>query len=169
MPDDGRPSGRGYRHGRRDDAADALDARVLACDGVRRRRRVDVVEHGFRSYRREQRVDERGVRRAIRERRRIYTRMQMNAPRKRRTELLAAARQIAAVLVQSCKLAQPEREGIFRVLLESSQGRLRGRRDFPRELRAEAVGEEVAFRLARLRPRLREAIGESRRWRTADF
>ena len=84
----------------------------------------------------------------------------MNAPRKRRTELLAAARQIAAVLVQSCKLAQPEREGIFRVLLESSQGRLRGRRDFPRELRAEAVGEEIAFRLPSLRARLREAIGE---------
>ena len=52
VSDDRRPSRRGYRHRRRDDAADALDARVLACDGVRRRRRVDVVEHGLRRYRR---------------------------------------------------------------------------------------------------------------------
>ena len=76
--------------------------------------------------------------------------MEMQTPRERRTELLAAARQIAAVLVERGELAEPERKGILRVLLEGAQRGLRGRRDFPRELRAEAVGEEVAFRLARL-------------------
>lgn len=75
----------------------------------------------------------------------------MQGPRKRRAELLAAARQIAAVLVQRCKLTQSEGQGILRVLLEDAQRGLRGRRDFPRELRAEAVGEEVALGLARLR------------------
>ena len=75
--------------------------------------------------------------------------MEVQGPRKRRAELLAAARQIAAVLVERGELGQPQREGIFRILLEGSQGGLRRRRDFPRELRAEAVGEEVALRLAR--------------------
>ena len=75
--------------------------------------------------------------------------MQVQGPRERRTQLLAAARQIAAVLVARGELGQPEREGILRVLLESSQGGLRRRRHLARELRAEAVREEVALGLAR--------------------
>ena len=104
VPDDGRPSGRGYRHRGSDDAADALDARVFTGDSVRRRRRVDVVEHGLRRDRREEGVDERGVRRAIRKWRRRHARVEMQGPRERRAELLATARQIAAVLVERGEL-----------------------------------------------------------------
>ena len=52
VSDDRRAGRRRDGHRRGHDAADALDARVLACDSVRRRRRVDVVEHGLRRYRR---------------------------------------------------------------------------------------------------------------------
>ena len=136
VPDDGRPSGRRDGHGRGHDAADALDARVGTGHAFRRRRRVDVVEHGLGSYRREQRIHERRVRRTIRERWRRHAWMEMQGPRKRRTQLLAAAAEIAAVLVQRRELRQTPREGIFRVLLEGAQRGLRRRRDFPRKLRA---------------------------------
>ena len=118
----------------------------------RRRRRVDVVEHGFRSYRREEGVDERGVRRTIGELVATFTRgcrckahgnvapSSSQPPDKSQPSSSSDANSLS-----------PSARGYFEYFSEGSQAGCAAVGDFPRELRAEAVGEKVALGLARLR------------------